>query len=112
MSRHDDAVSLRQLLDHAREAVGMLSGRQRPDLDADRMLNLAIVRLLEIVGEAANRMSKAAQQEHPEIPWPEIIGLRNRITHGYEAIDFDIVWNVVQEDLPPLIERLEAALEQ
>jgi uncharacterized protein with HEPN domain len=100
------------MLDHAREAVDMLSGRRRPDLDANRMLNLAVVRLLEIVGEAANRVSQTVQQEHPEVPWPEIVGLRNRITHGYEAIDFDIVWNIVHKDLPLLIEQLEAVLEQ
>lgn len=63
------------------------------------------MRLLEIVGEAAKRVSEAGQREHPEVPWPEIVGMRNRITHAYEAIDFDI-------GLPPLIEQLEAVLER
>lgn len=109
MSRHDDALRLGHMLDHAIEAVEMCRDRTRADLDDDRMLNLALVRLVEIVGEAANRVSQRAQSDNPGIPWRAIIGMRHRIVHGYDQVDHDILWAVVRDDLPPLIERLRAA---
>ena len=104
-------VRLRHMLDHAREAVSMLRGKKRADLDTDRKLNLALVRLLEIIGEAAARISKEDRDHYSNIPWPEIIGLRNRLTHGYDDVDFDILWQIVTVDLPPLIENLAKHLE-
>jgi uncharacterized protein with HEPN domain len=91
MSRHDDSVPLHHMLDHAREAVEMMRGRERRDLDTNRMLNLAVVRLLEIIGEAANRISEAGRSGIPDLPWPQIVGLRNRVIHGYDVINLDIV---------------------
>ena len=70
------------MLDHAREAVAMVQGKTRRDLDQDRKLNLSLVRLLEIVGEAANRIPKEERSGYADIPWPEIVGLRNRLIHG------------------------------
>ncbi len=110
MSRHEDSVRLGHMLDHAIEAVEMCRGRSRADLDRDRMLNLALVRLVEIVGEAANRVSKQGQTDRPEVPWRAIIGMRNRIVHGYDGVNFDILWAVIRDDLPPLIESLRAIL--
>lgn len=98
------------MLDHAREAAEMCRGRRRVDLDADRMFNLALVRLLEVVGEAANRVSRERQSRIGGVPWAEVIGLRNRIIHGYDQVDFDILWVVVEQDLPPLIRVLEDEL--
>ncbi len=95
MTRHDDSIRLRHMLDHAAEAMEMAKGRRREDLDRDRQLNLSLVRLLEIVGEAAARVSPATQQRLPTIPWPDVIGLRDRLIHGYDRVDFDILWNVV-----------------
>ena len=86
------------------------AGRSRADLDTDRLLNLSLVRLLEIIGEAANRISKDVQDEHPEIPWSNIIGLRHRLIHGYSSIDLDIVWQIVTADLQPLVAALERML--
>lgn len=87
----------------------MMRGKTRPDLDSDRMLNLALVRLLEIVGEAANRVSVEERSRFPRIPWFQLIGLRNRLIHGYDSVDFDILWQIVTQDLPPLVEELERA---
>ena len=98
-----DQVRLRHMLDHALEAVEMARGRTRADLEQDRQLNLSLVRLLEIVGEAAARVSEEMRQQCPTIPWPEIIGLRNRLIHGYDSVDFDILWDIVTNDLPQLI---------
>ena len=69
MTRHGDEARLRHMLDHAVEAVEMAQGKTRQDLDADRQLNLSLVRLLEIVGEAAGRVSQATRDQHPEIRW-------------------------------------------
>jgi uncharacterized protein with HEPN domain len=98
------------MLDHAKEAVAMARGRTRSELDTDRQLNLSLVRLLEIVGEAAGRVPAEERARHPNIPWPEIVGLRNRLIHGYDSVDFDILWRIVSDDLPPLIAALEQAL--
>jgi len=95
------------MLDHTREAMVLVQGKTRADLDSDRLLNLALVRLLEIVGEAANRIPEEERARHAEIPWPQIVSLRNRLIHGYDSVDFDILWQIVTEDLPPLIASLE-----
>ena len=100
-------VRFRHILDHAREALDLVEGKSRADLDADRKLNLALVRLLEIVGEAAGRIPPAIYEKYPDVPWHEIISLRNRLIHGYDSVDFDILWQIVKNDLPPLIEKFE-----
>ena len=110
MSRHDDITSMSQMPDHAREAVQMAEGFSRADLDSDRKLELSLTRLVEIVGEAANRVSTDGRAAQPQIPWKEIVGMRNRLTHGYDAVDLDILWNVIQDDLPPLIDQLQIIL--
>ncbi|HUT94556.1 MAG TPA: HepT-like ribonuclease domain-containing protein [Thermoguttaceae bacterium] len=107
MPRHDDSVSLRQMLDHAREAVSFVEGRAREDLDVERVLTLALVQLLQIMGEAAGRVSPSRRAERPEIPWSEIVALRNRLIHGYDTIDLDILWEILTGDLPSLIGALE-----
>ena len=107
MPRHDDRVSVRQMLDYSREAVSLCQNRSRSDLDTDRLLCLALVRLTEIVGEAASRVSTSERQHHPEIPWSQIVALRNRLIHGYDAIDFDILWTVLSVDMSELIRELE-----
>jgi len=98
------------MLDHAREAVAMARGKTRADLDSDRQLNLALVRLLEIVGEAAGRIPADERTVYPDIPWLEIVGLRNRLIHGYDFVDFDILWQIISHDLPLLISALERVL--
>jgi uncharacterized protein with HEPN domain len=95
------------MLNHSREAVTLVQGKRRADLDSERILNLALVRLIEIVGEAANRVSAETRSGHPEIPWQEIMSMRNRLIHGYDAVDMDILWQTLQQDLPPLITALE-----
>ena len=107
MTRRDDAASLRHMLNHAREAVDMARDRQREELKQNRMLELALVRLVEIVGEAATRVSDACQQRHAAVPWLQARGMRNRLIHGYDKIDLDVLWDTLGEDLPPLIAELE-----
>ena len=107
MSKSEDGVRLRHMLDHAREAIALVREKSRADVDDSRVLQLALVRLIEIVGEAASRVSKQAQAEHGQIAWAPIVSMRNRLIHGYDFVDTDILWQTVQEDLPKLIEALE-----
>lgn len=110
MTQHDPQLRLRHMLDHAREAVGMIQGRQRSDLDRDRMLELSLVRLVEIVGEAGSRIPRAEQARYPSIPWPQVTGMRHRLIHGYDTVDLSVLWDTVTDDLPPLIAAIETAL--
>lgn len=107
MSQRDDSVTLRQMLDHAREARDLLRGKRRSTLQKDRVRLLALVRLLEVLGEAANRVSAEARRRHTTIQWRGIIGLRNRLIHAYDTVDVDVLWGVVKNDLPGLIRELE-----
>jgi uncharacterized protein with HEPN domain len=84
MSRRDPEAALRHILSHAREAVEIIGGKTRADLDSDRLLNLALTRLIEIIGEAANRVPEEIQAQYPELPWIQMIGARNRLIHGME----------------------------
>lgn len=111
MSRHDPRVSMLQMRDYAREAAALLAGKTRADLDTDRLLNLAIVRVLEVLGEAARRVPESVRAEHPLIEWPRIVGLRNRLIHEYDVVDFDTVVQVVRDDLPSLIAELDRILD-
>src|SRR4051794_6695093 len=107
MSRDDPRVRFQHMLEYAREAVALMENRTRADLDRDRALGLAIIRCVEIIGEAASRVSHSVQNSYPNIPWPEIISMRNRLIHGYDLVDYEIVWSTVRDDLPPLISELE-----
>ena len=110
MTRRDDTVSIRHMFDHAVEAVEMARGCSRADLDRDRQLNLALVRLVEIIGEAAKRVGPATCEAHPQVPWSQIIGTRNRLIHGYDRVNFDILWRIVRDELPSLVEQLKTIL--
>lgn len=110
MKPRDPRTSLSQMLEHASEAAAMLSGRSRDDLQSDRQLGLAITRLLEIVGEAATRVTPEQRLLYPDMAWKEIIALRNRLIHGYDAVDYDILWVILTQDLPVLIDQLQRIL--
>jgi uncharacterized protein with HEPN domain len=96
--------------DHAREALDMAAGRSRADLQSDRQFQLALTRLVEIVGEAAGRVSEHSRGQHRKIPWREIVGMRHRLIHGYDQVDLDILWEVVRKDLRELVAQLDAIL--
>lgn len=112
MSKHDDRLSMQQMLDHAREAVGFARGKKREDLDTDRMLELALTRLIEVIGEAASRVSKPTRKKYQEIPWTDIVGTRNRLIHGYDVVDLNLLWETMTQDLPPLIAALQQIVEE
>jgi uncharacterized protein with HEPN domain len=95
------------MLDHAREALEFARGKTREDLENDRLRHLALVRLVEVVGEAASRVPKTVQDSHPDIPWRGVIGTRNRLIHGYDIVDNERLWIIVTKDLPDLVETLK-----
>jgi len=98
------------MLDAAREAVELAAGKSQQNIESERMLGLSLVRLLEVVGEAARHVPPEEQAKYPAIPWAKIIGMRNRLIHGYDSIDFAILYATVTEDLPRLISELEKIL--
>jgi uncharacterized protein with HEPN domain len=103
-----DAVRLRHMLDAASDAVAFVRGRSREDLDTDKMLGLSLVRLLEIVGEAAKGVSDETREAHPAVQWRRMGGMRDRLIHGYFDVNMDIVWRTIDEDLPVLISQIRA----
>ena len=76
-------------------------------MDAERVLALALTRLVEVVGEAAGRVSSKTRDECPAVPWSEVISMRNRLIHGYDDVDLDILWDTVEIDFPGLVVQLE-----
>jgi len=104
--RKDDVVRLRHMLDAAEEAMGFAQGRERRDLDQDRKLTLALVKEIEIIGEAAYQIFDETRARLRDIPWDDIVGMRHRLVHAYFDINLDILWKTVQEDLPLLAEGL------
>ena len=105
--RKDDLVRLRHMLDAAKEALSFSSCKSRDALNSDRMLVLSLVKDIEIIGEAAGKVSQKTKKMSEEIPWQDIIDMRNHLTHAYFDVDLDIVWDTIMNDLPPLVEVLE-----
>lgn len=112
MSKHDDMTSIKQMLEYAKQARDMAEGRNRSDLDTDLMLRYALTYLIALIGEAARRVSAPTREKHPRIPRTDIVGMRSRLIHGYDAIDLDRLWDTLAIDLPPLIEELESIVEK
>ena len=104
--RRDDAYLLDMLL-AAREAREFTTDLTFETFQQDRMVQLAVLKAVEVIGEAASRVSTQGTETHPEIAWPKIIGMRNRLVHGYFSVNLSRVWETVQQDIPHLISQLE-----
>lgn len=107
MSRRDPIASFGHMRDYALIGIEMSQKYCRQDLDDDRIAMLAATRVLEIVGEAANRITLEVRAQHPQIDWVNIINLRHRMAHGYDNVDLDTVWQVLAEELPPLVKYID-----
>lgn len=107
---NEDIIRIKHMLDAACEASQFTGERSRDSFGQDRMLMLAIVKELEIIGEAAAKISMATQNLHPDIPWQDIIGMRHRLVHAYFDIDEEVVWKTIKEDIPQLMILLTKAL--
>ena len=110
MTQHDDQLYVWHMLESAEKARHFAYGKTRADFESDEVLRLALIHLVQIIGEAARSVSPAMMEAHPEIPWKTITGMRHRLVHGYADVDEEVVWKTLIEDLPPLIESLREAL--
>lgn len=104
--RDRDAARLRHMIDAGRGAVDSVRGRTLDEFLADRILRNSVVRDIEVLGEAASRMSPGFRAVHPEVDWAGIVGMRNRLIHAYFDVDGVRVWKTVQEEIPPLVARI------
>ena len=104
----DDRWRVRHMVDAAEQALAFIQGRNRVDLDDDPMLRMALTRAVEIVGEAAAQVSEAGRAESPAVPWPQIIGMRNRLVHASFDVNHGVLWDTVQLALPALLTQLRA----
>jgi uncharacterized protein with HEPN domain len=111
MNPHD-RVRLRHIADALNAAMRFIDGRVRSDLDNDEMLLFALVRAIEIVGEAASKVTAETRGEMPCLPWTSIVGMRHRLVHAYFDINRDILWTTVTEAVPPLAEQLKTFLKE
>ena len=107
-----DLVRLRHMHDAASKAIKFCEGLSREDLDKQEILSLALVHLLEIVGEAAKGTSEKTKARAAGIPWKAIAGTRDRLAHRYFEVDLDIVWEIIRSDLPPVIAALKMILDE
>lgn len=102
----DDLVYVGHMLDTARKALHLVAGKSRTDYELDETLALALTHLLQVIGEAARKVSTPFRERHADIPWAAIVGLRHRVVHDYLHVDLDLVWDVVHQDLEPLVAKL------
>lgn len=105
-----DRVRITHMFEAAKEAVSFASGKSKTDFDLDRQLQMAVVREIEIIGEASGKVSEATRNEYPQISWTQIANMRNHLVHVYFDIDLDIVWSTLNRNLPLLIQQLEQIL--
>ena len=101
-----DEAWLRNMVEAAQKAIAFCEGRTREDLNSDEMLRLALTKLVEIVGEAAKLISEPTRQSYPNVPWRAASRMRDRLVHHYFAIDLDILWSTITNDLPAMLEAL------
>ena len=104
----EDVVRIRHMIEAAESALAFAQGRARADLDTDKMLQFALVQAVQIVGEAASKVSAEGRAELPDVPWAVITGMRNRLVHAYFEINQDILWTTVQQALPDLLAQLKS----
>ncbi len=110
MSKHDPKVTLRQIAEYGRHAQELCAGKSAADLKADWRQALAFERVIEVLGEAVKRLPDELRQQYPAVPWKLVAGMRDRVSHGYDAVDYQTLWDAVQEDLPVLLATVEEML--
>lgn len=103
---------MRHMLDYAKEAVDLLGNMTEQELQNDRTIQLALTRLIEILGEAASKVSQKTRDQYPQLPWHQAISMRNILIHGYDVLEYAIIWDTVQNNLPPLIDELSRILKK
>lgn len=105
-----DPASILDIVLACRRLKRFVAGRVREDLDRDELLLYSVLHATALIGEAASRLSLEFRQNHPEVPWRDIIGTRNRIIHGYDTVKIDIIWDIAAAKSELLLEQLEPLL--
>ena len=106
----EDKIRLQHILDEANEARQFIEGLSFDEFQEDGKTVRAVIRSIEVIGEAASKLSLDFRKDHPEVPWQKISGMRNRLIHVYFDIDHQIIWQTVKENLPPLIDQIKSIL--
>ena len=112
MSRRDPLVAVQQMRDNAQRVLTTMNGRSRSDIDADEILEAALIRWMEVIGEAARRVPDHFRARYPQVPWQDTTDLRNVLIHGYDTVDLDVLWRIIQDHLPPLVDQLQAIIDE
>ncbi|NTU59672.1 MAG: DUF86 domain-containing protein [Deltaproteobacteria bacterium] len=108
--KKDDTVFLRHVLDAIGQVRSYVGGLDCEAFFENRLVQDAVIRQLEVIGEASRNLSEEFRAGQPDVPWGDIVGMRNRLTHAYFDVDLGVVWEVVEQDLPVLEDRLRALL--
>ena len=111
MSRRDPLVAVQQMRDNALRVLTAMQSRSRSDISTDEMLQAALIRWMEVIGEAARRVPDEFRERYPGVPWRQTTDLRNVLIHDYDTIDLDLLWRIIQERLPALLEQLQAIID-
>ncbi len=107
---HEFLDYVEDILDAMQKAEALLEDVTYDQFEADFRINFAVIRALEIVGEATKRLPPSLRQQYPAIPWRDMAGMRDRIIHGYDTVDLRIVWNVVRRDIPQIKSQMQQVL--
>ena len=108
----DDITRVRHIIGACETALEVTKGRKRADLDRDVVLGLALVRLVEVIGEAAWGVSEGLRARHPDVPWRDIVAMRNRLIHGYFDVNLDRVWDTITSEVPHLLSQMKELLSE
>lgn len=109
---HDDLTHLYDIREAIGKALGYVDGMEFDDFAEDSRTQDAVIRRVEIIGEAAKRISLPFRESHPKIPWKKLTGMRDVLIHQYDGVDIDIVWNTVESDFPDLLDALSELIAQ
>jgi uncharacterized protein with HEPN domain len=103
MSRHDPKATLRQAAEHARRAQELCKANPLPEILSDWQKRAAFERVMEVLGEAVKRLPPELTRQYPAVDWRGIAGMRDWVSHGYDGIDYDLLWQAVEKRVPGLL---------
>jgi len=112
MSERDHRVTLRQINEYVQHAQALCAGKSAQQIEAEWREALAFERVMEVLGEAVKRLPEELKQRYPQIPWRLVAGMRDKISHGYDSVDYQMLWDAVQNDLPALRTTAERMLRE
>ena len=107
---NDDKTRIIHMIESAQSAQEFIADKSFADLRENKQLAFAVIRALEILGEAAAQTSKELRDSYPDIQWRDIISMRNKLIHAYFDINYEIVWSAMKEDIPQLLSQLQKIL--